>query len=86
MTTILTVTLIVLPLYSLLLFMTLALSGSSSGRIVCKNVCGRAAEVSAHRGNADRDPGIPVLGPHAVAVFTSGLQSHKHKTHGEHSG
>lgn len=61
---------------------------------MCKTVCdgagggggGGAAEVSAHRGNADRDPGIPVLGPHAVAVFTSGLQSHKHKTHGEHSG
>lgn len=77
--------------------MTVALSGGCSGGIVCKNVCvaGPVAaalqrcggvEVSAHGGNADRDPGIPVLGPHAVAVFTSWLQSHKHKAHGEHSG
>lgn len=47
---------------------------------------GGVAEVAAHRGNADGDPGIPVLGPHTVAVLASGLRSHKHKIHGARSG
>lgn len=34
----------------------------------------------AHRGNAHRDSGIPVLGPYAVTVFPPGLQSQEHNT------
>lgn len=40
----------------------------------------RRVELFAHRGNAHRDSGIPVLGPHAVTVFPPGLQCREHNT------
>lgn len=55
--------------------------------IASKNVCRllmaeveRWVELFAHRGNANGDSGIPVFRPHAVTVFSPGLQSEEHNT------
>lgn len=39
----------------------------------------RWVELFAHRGNANRDSGIPVFRPHAITVFSPGLQREEHK-------
>lgn len=40
----------------------------------------KGVELFAHRGNAHRDPGIPILRPHAVTVFPPGLRRREHNT------